>query len=92
MKTVETAKEQAQTTTSPNCTFSGELVPIDLKRFTDSGINMVECPRLQEERVRSPQARASSGSKHTPKHRAADPSDRETLVGHRKTDWDVFGE
>src|SRR5438105_3990818 len=35
-QTVETAKEQEQTSTSPNCTFSGELVPIDLKRFTDS--------------------------------------------------------
>jgi hypothetical protein len=44
MKTVETAKEQVQTTTSPNCTFSGELVPIDLKRFTDSGINLERCP------------------------------------------------
>ncbi|WP_244421957.1 hypothetical protein [Ktedonobacter racemifer] len=83
-QTVETVREQAQTSTSPNCTFSGELVPIDLKRFTDSGINLVECPRLQEECVRSPQTRASSGSKHTPERRAADAFDRETLVGHRK--------
>ena len=52
---------------------------------------LVECPRLQEECVRSPQARASSGSKHTPERWAADPSERETLVGHRKTDWDVVG-
>lgn len=37
-----------------------------------------------EECVLSPQARASSGSKRTPERRAADSSDRETLVGHRK--------
>src|SRR5437879_6526882 len=39
-KTVETAKEQEQTSTSPNCTFSG-VVPIDLKRFTDSCISLM---------------------------------------------------
>src|SRR5690349_3655914 len=72
------------TSTSPNCTFSGELVPIDLKRFTDSGINLVECPRLQEECVRSPRSKVTTGSKHIPERRAADASDRETLVGHRK--------
>src|SRR5438128_1888076 len=38
MKTVETAKEQVQTSTSPKCTFSRTVVAIDLKRFTDSGV------------------------------------------------------
>jgi hypothetical protein len=45
-KTVETAKEQAHTSKTANCTFSGELVPIDLKRFTESSVSLVECPRL----------------------------------------------
>src|SRR5207237_4703418 len=42
-KTVETAKEQAQTSTSPKCTVPG-VVSIDLKRFADSGVSLVECP------------------------------------------------
>ncbi len=33
----ETMEEQVQTRTSPKCTFSG-VVPIELKRFLDSGI------------------------------------------------------
>jgi hypothetical protein len=31
-------------TSATNRTFSNELVFIDLKRFADSGINLVECP------------------------------------------------
>jgi hypothetical protein len=45
-KTVETAKEQEHTSQTANCTFSGELVPIDLKQFTESSVSLVECPRL----------------------------------------------
>ncbi len=43
-KTVETAKEQVQTSTSAKCTFSSEVVAIDLKRFADSSVALVECP------------------------------------------------
>ena len=53
-KTVETAKEQVQTSTSPKCTFSRTVVPIDLKRFTDSGITSVECPDCGRIRSLSP--------------------------------------
>src|SRR5438876_2619340 len=31
-------------TTSIKCTFSGMVVPIDLKRFEESGVTLVECP------------------------------------------------
>jgi hypothetical protein len=65
-KTVETAKEQEQTSTSPNCTFSGELVPIDLKRFTRSVPSAWWNVLAVEECVHSPQVRASSGSNRTP--------------------------
>jgi len=54
VETVETAKEQEHTSKTANCTFSGEMVPIDLKRFTDSGINLVECPRCGRMRSLSP--------------------------------------
>src|SRR5262249_26275078 len=40
-QTVETAKEQEHTSKTANCTFSGELVPIDLKQFTESSISLV---------------------------------------------------
>src|SRR6266852_5568249 len=66
-KTVEPAKEQVQTNTSPNCTFSGEQVPIDLKRFTDSGINLVECPRCGRMRSLSPSKSVLRFKAHTPR-------------------------
>ncbi len=36
-------KAVSQPTTSTKCTFSG-VVPIDLKRFLESGVTLVECP------------------------------------------------
>ena len=53
-ETGEMAIDLAQTSTSPNCMFSGKQVPIDLKRFTDSGINLVECPDCGRMRSVSP--------------------------------------
>jgi hypothetical protein len=53
-KTVETVEEQVQTSTSPKCTFSRTAIPIDLKRFTDSGIAVVECPDCSRTRSLSP--------------------------------------
>src|SRR6266702_3535178 len=52
-KTVETAKEQVQTGTSSKCTYSG-VVSIDLKRFADSGVALVECPDCSRTRTLSP--------------------------------------
>ena len=53
VETVKTAKEQEQTNKTANCTFSG-VVSIDLKRFTDSGISLVECPLCGRMRSLSP--------------------------------------
>ena len=52
-ETVETAENQAQTSTSPQCTFLGE-VPIGLKQFADSGVVLVECPDGSRTRSLSP--------------------------------------
>ena len=52
-KLVETAKEQMQTSPSPKCAFSG-VVSIDLKRFADSSIALVECPDCSRTRSLSP--------------------------------------
>ena len=53
-KTVEMAKEPVQTSTSPKCTFSRTVIPIDLKRFTDRGVTVVECPDCSRTRSLSP--------------------------------------
>jgi len=89
-KTVETAKEQVQTSTSPKCTFSRTVVAIDLKRFTDSGVTSVECPDCGRTRSLSP----VKGVLRFPPH---DRRKMQTEVhGKRwstqgKTDWDVVG-
>ena len=83
-------KNQCKRAHHPNARFLERWLPSisnDLRRVPSHRWNVLTV----EERVRSPQARASSGSKHTPERWAADPSGRETLVGHRKTDWDVVG-
>src|SRR5712692_1858197 len=89
-KTVETAKEPVQTSTSPKCTFSRTAISIDLKRFTDSGVTVVECPDCSRTRSLSP----VKGTLRFPPH---EPRKIQTEVkGKRwsttgKTDWDVVG-
>jgi len=87
-KTVEPAKEQVQTNTSPNCTFSGEQVPIDLKRFTDSGINLVECPRCGRMRSLSPSKGVLRFKAHTPRKQQT-PLTEKRWSATGKTDWSV---
>jgi len=43
----------SQPTTSTKCTFSG-VVPIDLKRFLESGVALVECPECAATRTLEP--------------------------------------
>jgi len=89
-KTVETAKEPVQTSTSPKCTFSRTVIPIALKRFTESGITLVECPLCGRTRSLS----QVKGILRFPPH---EPRKIQTEVkGKRwsatgKTDWDVVG-
>ncbi len=89
-KTVETAKEPAQTSTSPNCTFSGEVVPIDLKRFTDSGISLVECPHCGRMRSLSPGKGVLRFKPHT-RRKQQTPLTEKRWSATGKTDWDVVG-
>ena len=89
-ETVETAKEQVQTGTSPKCTFSRMVVPIDLKRWTESSVTLVECPDCGRTRSLS----SSKGVLRFPPH---DRRKMQTKVsGLRwatsdKTDWGVVG-
>jgi AAA domain len=89
-KTVETAKEQEQTSTSPNCTFSGELVPIDLKRFTESSISLVECPGCGRMRSLSPSKGVLRFKPHT-RRKQQTPLTEKRWSATGKTDWDVVG-
>ncbi|MFL5666287.1 MAG: hypothetical protein ACJ8BW_33810 [Ktedonobacteraceae bacterium] len=89
-KTVETAKEQVQTSTSPKCTFSRTVVAIDLKRFTDSGVTSVECPDCGRTRSLSPVKGALRFPPHEPRKMQTEvKGKRWSTTG--KTDWDVVG-
>ncbi len=90
MKTVETAKEPEHTSKTANCTFSGELVPIDLKRFTDSGINLVECPDCGRMRSLSPVKGVLRFKSHT-RRKQQTPLTEKRWSSSGKTDWDVVG-
>ncbi len=87
-ETGEMVEEQAQTSTSPNCTISGELVPINLKRFTDSGISLVECPGCGRMRSLSPSKGVLRFKPHT-RRKQQTPLTEKRWSATGKTDWDV---
>ena len=89
-ETVETAKEQAQTSTSPNCTFSRMVIPIDPKRWMESSVTLVECPLCGRTRSLSPVKGVLRFPAHTPRiQQTALSSKRWSATG--KTDWSVVG-
>ena len=89
-KTVEMAKEPVQMSTSPKCTFSRTVVPIDPKRWAESSVTSVECPDCGRTRSLS----LVKGVLRFPPH---EPRKIQTEVhGKRwtasgKTDWEVVG-
>jgi hypothetical protein len=90
-KTVETAKEQEQTSTSPKCAFSRTVIPIDLKRFTNSGVTSVECPDCGRTRSLSPVKGVLRFPPHEPRKIQTEvQGKRWSATG--KTDWAVVGE
>ena len=89
-ETVETAQEQEHTSKTANCMFSGVVISIDLKRFTDSGINLVECPDCGRMRSLSPSKGVLRFKPHTRRKQQT------PLTGKRwsvtgTTDWNVVG-
>jgi Zn ribbon nucleic-acid-binding protein len=87
-KTVETAKEQEQTSTSPKCMFSKTVIPIDLKRWTESSVPLVECPHCGRTRSLSPVKGVLRFPPHERrKQQTPLTSTRWSATG--KTDWDV---
>jgi len=89
VETVETAKEQEDTGKTANCTFSG-VVRIDLQRFTNSGINLVECPGCGRMRSLSPVKGVLRFKAHPPrKQQTPLTAKRWSTTG--KPDWEVIG-
>jgi AAA domain-containing protein len=86
-KTVETVKEQVPTSKTPKCTFFGE-VSIDLKRFADSGIALVECPGCSRTRSLSEHKGVLRFPSHDRRKMQA-PVTSKRWAARGKTDWDV---
>jgi len=86
----ETAKEQAHTSTSPKCTFSRTVIPIDLKRFTASSVTVVECPRCGRTRSLTPVKGVLRFPPHEPR-KIQTPVSGKRWSATGKTDWDVVG-
>ncbi|HEU5374248.1 MAG TPA: ATP-binding protein [Ktedonobacteraceae bacterium] len=86
----EQAEEEEPSPTTANCAFSGKLVPIDLKRFTDSGIHLVQCPDCGRMRSLSPSKGVLRFKAHTPRKKPT-PQTSKRWSATGKTDWDVVG-
>jgi hypothetical protein len=89
-KTVETAKEQGQTSTSSKCTFSKVVVSIDLKRWAESSVAVVECPHCSRTRSLSPVKGILRFPPHEPR-KMQTPVTSKRWAAKGKTDWDVVG-
>jgi len=80
--------DQKQPTKSTNCTFSG-AVPIDLKRFLESDVALVECPDCAATRTLEPHGGILRFKSHDKRKTATPVTSKRWARG--KTDWDVVG-
>ena len=87
--TTETVGEQVQTAKTPKCTFSGVVVPIDLKRFLDSDVALVECPDCASTRTLEPHGGVLRFKSHD-KRKTHTPN-TEPRWARIDSDWDVVG-
>ena len=79
-----------ETSTSPKCTFSRTVIPIDLTRFTASSVTVVECPLCGRTRSLSPVKGVLRFPSHEPRKIQPEvKGKRWSATG--KTDWDVVG-
>jgi len=87
-ETVVTVGEQVQTVKTPKCTFS-KVVSIDLKRFADSGVSLVECSDCARTRSLTPH----KGVLRFPSHdrRKIQTPNTEQRWAMQKTIWEVVG-
>ena len=76
-------------TTAIKCTFSGVVVPIDPKRFQESGVTLVECPDCACTRTLEPHGGVLRFKSHN-KRKTTTPN-TEPRWAKGRTDWDVVG-
>jgi len=86
---VQSNKKQAPQSTK--CTFSG-IVPIDLKRFQESGVSLVECPDCARMWTLEPHGGALRFKLHD-KRKTTTPNTGQRWAKNKKgnEDWDVVG-
>ena len=89
MQTNEMMEEQAQTGKTPKCPFSG-VVSIDLKRFLDSGIKLIECPNCARTRSLEPHKGVIRFPSHE-KRKTRTPNNEPRWV-MKETTWSTVGE
>ncbi len=80
--------DQKQTAKSTKCTFSG-VVPIDLKRFLESGVALVECPDCAATRTLEPRGGILRFKSHDKRKTTTPNTGQRWAKG--ETDWDVVG-
>ena len=85
----QTVDAQVPPSTSPKCTFSG-VVAIDLQRFADSGVALVECPACSRMRSLSPHKGVLRFPSHD-RRKMQTPVTGVRWAAQGKTDWGVVG-
>jgi hypothetical protein len=80
--------DQKQPVKPPKCTFSG-VVPIELKRFLDSGLRLVECPDCACTRTLKPQGRVLRFKSHDKRKTRTPNTDQQWA--RCETVWGVVG-
>ena len=86
--TTETEKEQVQTRKNPKCTFSG-VVSIELTRFLDSGVTLVECPDCTSTRTLSPHKGVVRFPSHDKRKTRTTTNEQRWAMG--ETTWEAVG-
>jgi hypothetical protein len=85
--TTQTVDVQVPPSTSPKCTFAG-VVAIDLTRFADSGVALVECPDCSRMRSLSPRKGVLRFPSHD-RRKLQTPVTGVRWAAKGKTDWGV---
>src|SRR5207244_1322441 len=83
-----TVGEQVQTVKTPKCTFA-KVISIDLQRFADSGIRLVECPDCAKTRSLSPRKGVLRFPSHDKRKIRTLNTDQRWVM--RETAWEVAG-
>src|SRR5262249_30465127 len=73
---------------SAKCTFFG-VVPIDIKRFEESGVSLVECPDCGRAWPLSPRGSVLRFKSHDKRKTNTPNTGQRWARGEREADWDV---